>query len=73
MGKSLKQRFLEETADLSDKQVLVTVIQLPTGAKEIITNTDQLQSKVDYLKNTYDDEFKLKANPAVKIINFLIA
>lgn len=73
MGKTLKQRFLEETTDLQDKSVLVTVVKLPTGAKEVITNSDNLHSKVEYLKATYDEDFKLRANPAVQIINFLIS
>ena len=70
---NLKERFVEETANLQGKSVLMTVVQLPTGAKEVITNTDNLQSKVDYLKNTYDEEFKLRANPNVRIIAYLIA
>jgi hypothetical protein len=53
--------------------VLVAVIQLPTGAKEVITNTNEIESKVQYYIDKYDDEFKLRANPEVRIIGIMLA
>jgi hypothetical protein len=52
--------------------VLVTAVKLPTGAIEIITNTQNLEEKIEYLKNAYDCEFRLKANPTIQIIGFML-
>ncbi|MCA0754918.1 hypothetical protein KP806_07635 [Paenibacillus sp. N4] len=53
-------------------KIVVVAVKLPSGAIEIITNTDDLEGKLKYYKVAYDDEFRLKANPAVQIVNFMI-
>jgi hypothetical protein len=53
-------------------KVLVTAVKLPTNAIEIITNTDNLEEKINYLTSAYDDEFKLKTNPRVQIVGFML-
>lgn len=69
----LRKRFIREVKAATAPEVLVTVVQLPTGALEVITNHDKLASKIDYLLNAYDDNFVLKANPAVMIVGFVLA
>ncbi len=73
---TLKERFLEETDGLSLKAMttthLIVAVKLPTGAIEIIMNTDEIQSKADYYKNAYDDGFHLKNNPSIQIVNFMV-
>lgn len=77
--KELRQRFIEETeaADFlgtfSQKPTyLIVAVKLPTGAIEVITNTEQLQTKVEYYRNAYDDNFCLKNNPAIQIVGFML-
>lgn len=51
---------------------LIVAVLLPTAAIEIIHNIEQLKDKINNYINQYDDEFKLKANPAVQIIDYMI-
>ena len=72
-GYTLKKRFAEEAAEKKDTaQLLIAAVKLPTGAVEVITNTAQIATKADYYAKAYDDEFKLKTNPEVQIIGFMI-
>lgn len=51
---------------------IVVAVQLPTGAIEVITNFTEVDTKIDYYLNAYDKEFKLKNNPSVQIVSFMI-
>lgn len=81
MGESLRDRFIRETAEyIPDEQkmakaarYLVAAVLLPTGAVELITNTQYVPSKIEYYLKAYDDEFKLKTNPAIQIVGFMLA
>ena len=53
-------------------RVLIAVIQLPTGAVEVITNTTNISDKVNYYMNSYGEDMRLKACPDIKIIGLLI-
>lgn len=72
----LRRRFLFETDkqnfELEKVKYLVVAVKLPTGAIELITNTDQIESKVEYYKNAYDDNFCLKTNPAIQIVGYML-
>jgi hypothetical protein len=72
----LRMKFLVETEGLDcqtmKRTYLVVAVKLPTGAIELITNTDQLQTKVDYYRNAYDDNFCLKTNPVIQIVGFML-
>lgn len=71
-GQELRVRFLREAEDKGNRaQMLIAAIKLPTGAVEIITNTAQIPTKVDYYKTAYNEEFKLKANTNVSIIGYM--
>ena len=52
---------------------LVLAIQLPTGATELITNTNNIKEKFDYIDGAYDDNLFLKANKEVRIVDWLVA
>jgi len=67
--KSVYDTLQSSDAELS---LLVTVVKLPTGAHEIITNTEKLHEKVNYLLNTYDDNMCLNANSEVSIEGLLV-
>lgn len=51
---------------------LVVAVKLPTGSIELITNTANIQSKIDYFTNAYDQEFKLKTNSDIQIVGYMI-
>jgi hypothetical protein len=51
---------------------LIVAVKLPTGAIELITNNQNIIDKAEYYTNAYDDDFKLKSNPDIQIINYMI-
>lgn len=51
---------------------LITVVQLPTGAREVTINTANIEEKIDYILDAYDDEMILKTNPNISMCNILI-
>lgn len=70
---NLKQQFISECENrVDDPKYLIVAVSLPTGATEIITNTEQIGSKAEYYKNAYDENFCLKTNPAIKIIGYML-
>jgi hypothetical protein len=72
---TLKERFTKECHDKVNgpaHKVLTTAVKLPSGAIEIITNTQEIPSKIDYLHAAYDNEFKLKANQNVQIVGYML-
>jgi hypothetical protein len=69
----LRMRFLSETEEkIYKSNYLIVAVKLPSGAIEIITNTQWLIEKAEYYKNTYDDNFCLKTNPAIQIVGFML-
>lgn len=52
---------------------MVVAVELPTKAVELIINTDQIESKVEYYARAYNDDMKLKTNPDVQILDVLFA
>lgn len=72
-NQQLKNRFIQEAKEKRETaELLIAAVKLPTGAVEVITNTAQIPTKADYYANAYDEEFKLKTNPEVQIIGFMI-
>ena len=68
----LRARFMQEAEDNQKKaSMLIAAVKLPTGAVEIITNTALISTKIDYYNTAYDDEFRLKTNPNVRIVGFM--
>lgn len=68
----LRARFMQEAEDNQKKaSMLIAAVKLPTGAVEIITNTALIPTKIDYYNTAYDDEFRLKTNPNVRIVGFM--
>ncbi len=71
-GCQLRTRFIEEAEEKGPTaQMLIVAVKLPTGAVELITNTAMLHTKIDYYKNAYDEEFRLKGNSNVQIVGFM--
>ena len=73
----LRQQFLDtynwlrQYANFNDCK-LVVAVKLPTGATEIIINTDNIETKCKYYVDAYDDHFCLETNPAVSIVGFML-
>lgn len=53
-------------------QLLITVVKLPNGALETITNYQNLGAKMDYLVEAYDDDMKLKTNKNIQIVDCIL-
>jgi hypothetical protein len=68
---TLKEKFINETQK-KDIKYLIVAVKLPTGAIEVITNTQEIGTKIEYYTNAYNEEFKLKTNTNIEIINFMI-
>jgi|GEM_PF-6212592 len=70
--KSAKDTFIFEHDNslnlFGEIKKLVVAVKLPTGATELIVNTENLQSKFEYYLSAYDEEMRLKANPAISIV-----
>lgn len=67
----IKDMFSEENGEpIQGREVLVTLVKLPTHSIETIINTSNILSKVEYITEAYDDEFKLKTNPQVEIVGY---
>lgn len=52
--------------------VVVTAVRLPNRAIETITIYQGIETKLNYLRDAYDDKFCLKANREVEIVGFII-
>lgn len=52
--------------------ILVTAVHLPSGATEIATNHYEVEDKMAYILNAYDENMKLKTNPAVQMTGFML-
>lgn len=51
---------------------IVTAVKLPTGAIELAVNNTNIEQKIDYILEAYDDDMKLKTNSEVQMINLMI-
>lgn len=70
---TFKQLFLNDVADLGKTpRVLVVAIKLPNTAIEIITNHQNIDEKIKYYTENYDDDLKLKHNIDVQIMNWIV-
>lgn len=61
-----------ETREPFKPSYLITAVKLPTGAVELAINTENIESKIDYILDAYDDAMRLKTNPDVVMSNLMI-
>jgi hypothetical protein len=69
---TLKEQFIEKCKEVSVPKVLTVAVKLPSGAIEVITNTEDTVTKALYYTDTYDEHFRLKHNKAVQIVGFMV-
>lgn len=50
----------------------VQATRLPTGAIELAVNTSNIDAKIDYILEAYDEEMCLKTNRDIRIENIMI-
>ncbi len=71
-----KEFFKDDIDSIIEKngaiQFLVVAVQRPTGAMEVIVNSQDLDDKIEYYMEAYDDDLQLKANNNVKIVNWMV-
>ena len=72
---SRKQLFTKDFNDASVYSIshIIIVVQLPSGAREVIVNSQQLEEKFFYYLETYDDSLKMYKNQEIQIVDWLIA
>lgn len=51
---------------------IVTAVKLPTGAIELAVNTENIEEKIDYILEAYDDNMHLKTNDSIVMQNIMI-
>jgi hypothetical protein len=68
-----KLDILKKLESLKGKiRLFILVIELPNGGLETITNYQNLYEKMDYIVEAYDNDLKLKNNPNIQIIDFIL-
>ena len=67
---TIKDKFLYDF-EMSTKSHIIVIIKRPEGGEEIIINTQNLDEKIKYYAEAYDDDLKLVKNPEVQILNYL--
>ena len=71
-----REKIIKKVENLDNQQqplqLIVTVVKLPTGAKEVITNTEFLDEKIKYILDAYDDNLNLKTCPYIKLLDCII-
>lgn len=70
--KNLKMKFIKDLANIKTPRVISVMVKLPSGAIEVITNFEDTENKTTYYVANYDDHFKLKHNPNIQIINYMM-
>lgn len=70
---SKKEKFLREFNEAieSGKTKYVVAVKLPTGATEIIINTELIETKRDYCNKAYDDDLKLNTCPEIELVSYM--
>jgi hypothetical protein len=72
MVPTLKDQFLNEVSANDELKIISVAVKLPSGAIEVITNTQDLETKARYYAETYDENFCLKHNSAIQIVGFMV-
>lgn len=69
---TLHEEFIKQADNMPNYTLLVTATRLPSGALETQVNSQELEEKVKYIKEKYDENFALKANPNVQIVGYIL-
>ena len=67
-----KKGKLLRAKDVKEITYFVLVIELPNGAKELITNATHIEEKLAYVNSAYDEDLVMKNNSNIKILDWLV-
>ena len=70
--KNLMEQTPEEDIEPFKPTYMVTAVKLPTGAIELAINNANIPAKIDYILEAYDDEMRLKSNPAIVMQQLMV-
>lgn len=62
----------KEVRTLLKPQYLITATRLPTGAIEIAVNNRDIEEKINYILEYYDDEMHLRGATGVVMENIMV-
>jgi hypothetical protein len=68
----IRDRIIYLDSGMIPLSLIVTVVLLPSGAKEVITNYQRLDEKIKYLMEAYDENLRLKSCPEIQLLDFII-
>jgi hypothetical protein len=68
----LKQQFVARCTEVKTPKIITVAVKLPSGAIEVITNTEDTVTKALYYTDTYDENFCLKHNKEIQIVGFMV-
>lgn len=68
---SEKEKLLTNK-DVKAITYLVLAIELPNGAKELITNTNNIEEKLSYIDSAYDENLVMKNNSNIRILEWMV-
>jgi len=63
---------IAEGHDAFKPSYLITAVKLPTGAIELAINTENIEAKIDYILEAYDDNMHLKSNTVIQMANIMV-
>ena len=69
---SLKAHFTQEYSSKVSPKLIVVIVQLPSGALEVIANYEDLEGKYFYYLETYDKDMVMVKNPNIRIVGWII-
>lgn len=67
---SAKDCLMSVYEDLLDTAKVCLAIKMPDGSTELIINQNA-KTKIDYIRNAYDDDLKLKNNGDIQIVSYM--
>ena len=66
-----KERFVNAFEAIGYPTKLVVAFRLPSGAIELIINTEDISEKFMYYCSAYDDNMTMRNNNSIQIINWM--
>lgn len=69
---SMKDQFLFDY-EKSKKEMIILVVNRPEAndSREVIINSSELDAKMNYYRESYDDDLRLKRNSNIYIENYM--
>ena len=70
--KQIKKALSDDAEEVFVPHYMVTAVKLPTGAIELAVNTSNIEEKIDYILDAYDEDMRLKADREIVMQNIMI-